>query len=153
MERHQERTAVVHEFEQALRKNEWSEGEWEAFFASNTWIFGLSLAFQFLGTVSTQPKYVAPSIFGSGGQRGDFLMSTTGDARFAVVVDIKKPDALLVRDKPYRERVHAPAPHLTGGVAQVQSYCSALELKAQTDREESIEFDFVAYRRYNRRAS
>jgi len=141
MERHDERTAAVQDFESALKDNRWTEAEWEAFFASNTWIFGLNLGFQFLGTIKTQPKYVAPSVFGGGGQRGDFLLGTTGDARFTVVVDIKKPDALLVQDRPYRNRVYAPGPELSGGVAQLQSHCLAWEHKAQTDPEESIELD------------
>lgn len=141
MKRHQERTAALQEFETALRENKWTEAEWEKFFARNTWIFGLNLAFQFLGTLTTQPTYVVPSVFGSGGQRGDFLMTTEGDARFTVVVDIKKPDALLVQEKPYRNRVYAPGPDLVGGVAQVQSYCSTWELKARSDYHEAIELD------------
>lgn len=141
MERHQERTAAVQDFESAVADDRWTEAEWEAFFASNTWIFGLNLGFQFLGTIKTQPKCVAPSVFGGGGQRGDFLLGTMGDARFTVVVDIKKPDALLVQDRPYRNRVYAPGPELSGGVAQLQSYCSAWEQKAQKDPEESIELD------------
>lgn len=141
MKRHQERTAALQEFETALRENQWTEADWEQFFARNTWIFGLNLAFQFLGTLTTQPTYVVPSVFGSGGQRGDFLMTTEGDARFTVVVDIKKPDALLVQEKPYRRRVYAPGPDLVGGVAQVQSYCSAWELKARSDHREAVELD------------
>ena len=123
IERHEERVAVLRDFERQLEENQWKEGEWEAFFRANTWIFGHNLAFQFLSTVENQPYYVGPSAFGQGAQRGDFLMATNADARFTVVVDIKKPSSRLVSDRPYRNQVYQLGVDLVGGAAQVQSNC------------------------------
>lgn len=101
----------------------WTEPEWQAFFQRNDWIFGQGLAYQFLVTEVTQPLYGGADITSHGGERGDFFMGTAGDARFAVLVEIKRPDTSLIDGERYRNGAWRVSEHLSGGVAQLQANC------------------------------
>ncbi len=96
---HRRRRSIVNKFEEELQKQEWSEEDWDEFFRENSWIFGHGLAYQFLSQVQSQPNYGGVTFSGSGGQRGDYLMSTEAKARFTVLVEIKKPNGELIKDK------------------------------------------------------
>ncbi len=80
---HQNRRRVVEEYDKELGKMRWSEDDWDAFFRENKWIFGHGLAYQFLSQIEDQPHYGGVDVSGTGGQRGDFLMSTEAKARFS----------------------------------------------------------------------
>lgn len=71
---------------------------------------------------------------GRGGQESDYLLATGAEKRFTVLVDIKRPDADLVRDQVYRNRVHTLGKDLVGGVTQVQQQCWQWEVEgSRTD--------------------
>jgi hypothetical protein len=107
-----------------MERGGWAEGEWEDFFRQNRWIFGYGLAYQFLSAVQDQSYYGGKNLTGRAGQRGDVLMATEAQARFTVLLDIKRPDTgLLGKQAPYRQRVHALSSELVGGVTQLQSNC------------------------------
>lgn len=118
-----QRRRVISAFKNALAKDKGGEAQWQKFFAANLWIFGYGLNFQILDLIEEQPHYGGKTMHGRGGQRGDYLLSTRAGARFTVIVDIKTPHALLVEDEPYRNKVHRVGGDVTGGVAQLQSYC------------------------------
>lgn len=119
---YESRQKVVSEFQQHLQADDWSEAEWEGFFRANPWIFGHNLTYQFLGEVQRQAHYGGTTLSGRGGQRGEFLMATEADARFTVLVEIKKPSSPLLGNQ-YRNKVYELGEDLAGGVAQVQSNC------------------------------
>ena len=123
VQQHKTRLAAVDEFEQHIESLDWDEGEWENFFKRERWIFGHNLAYQFLSTVQPQAHVGGTDLSGSGALRVDQLMKTEADARFVVVVDIKKPDTKLLNDRPYRPTIYRPSSELSGGAAQLQSYC------------------------------
>lgn len=104
---HRRRRDTVAKFEEELQKQRWSEPEWDQFFQDNTWIFGHGLAYQFLSGIESQPHYGGVGLSGAGGQRGDYLMSTEAKAKFTVLVEIKKPEGILVSDKRYRNKVYS----------------------------------------------
>jgi hypothetical protein len=90
------------------------------------------LAYHFLVTQQGQFHLGGADFGGTGGQRGDELMSTAGDWRFAVLVELKKPtSALLSGSKPYRNGAWQIGPELTGGVAQLQANCERIVIDAQ----------------------
>lgn len=93
---HRRRRDAVESFESELQRQKWSEHEWDKFFQDNTWIFGHGLAYQFLNRIESQAQYGGATLSGSGGQRGDYLMSTEAKAKFTVLVEIKKPESVLV---------------------------------------------------------
>jgi hypothetical protein len=130
---HEIRENAVNEFQGHLEADDWSEGEWQKFFERSTWIFGYGLNYRFLSTITPQPEYGGRLVTGKGGQRGDFLTATEADRRFTVLVEIKRPDSLLVEDKLYRNKVHILGEDLTDGVAQLQSNCRTWELQGSRD--------------------
>lgn len=130
---HEIRENAVNEFDKHLEANDWCEGEWQKFFERNTWIFGYGLNYRFLSTITAQPDYGGRLVTGKGGQRGDFLAATVANRCFTVLVEIKRPDSPLVRNKLYRNKVHVLGEDLTGGVAQLQSNCRTWEVQGSRD--------------------
>lgn len=117
----QRRSAII-TFETNLRDAQWSEAEWEAFFQSNQWIFGLGLRFQFLGVLQNQANYGGSDYTRKGEQKGEFLMNTEGDERFTVLVEIKKPNSgfFANRADAYRNGVPGFEPNFMNAISQVQ---------------------------------
>lgn len=125
--RHTEWSAALAEFETHVESEDWSEPVWQRFFEGNPWIFGHGLDYRFLVTAEAQPSYGGTAVTGRGGARGDFLMGTAGDVRFAVLVEIKRPDSELVGDEQYRNGAWQIGHELAGGVAQLQANCNRWE--------------------------
>jgi hypothetical protein len=123
---HELREQAVRVFGAHLEAGDWSEDNWQEFFEANTWIFGLALRYRFLQTVQNQPDYGGRTLSGVGTQRGDFLMATEAEARFTVLVEIKKPSSLLV-GREYRNGAHLIGADLAGGIAQLQANCRVWE--------------------------
>ena len=120
---HRIRSEALAEFRQHLDALDWSEPKWQAFFTRNDWIFGHGLDYRFLVTEEDQPHYGGEDITGRGDERGDFFMGTAGDARFAVLVEIKTPKTDLIEGDRYRNGAWRASEHLAGGVAQLQANC------------------------------
>jgi len=120
---HRVRTEALAEFRNHLDTLDWTELDWQGFFARNDWIFGHGLDYRFLVTEETQAQYGGADITGRGGELGDFFMGSVGDARFAVLVEIKKPDAGLLDGVRYRNGAWRASKDLAGGVAQLQANC------------------------------
>jgi hypothetical protein len=131
---HEVREKAVLEFYEHLEAEDWTEDVWQHFFAGNTWIFGYGLDYRFLTPITEQPYYGGKTVEGRDGQRGDFLTASKADQRFTVLVEIKRPDSVLVEDSTYRNKVHVLGSELIGGVAQVQSNCRTWEVEgSRTD--------------------
>ena len=137
---HETRRAALDLFEEQFIRDEWEEGDWQAFFESNKWIFGYSLAHQILIAVGDQPHFGGTTVSGKGGQRGDFLMATEAAARFVVLVEIKVPGSPLVEGI-YRNKVHKLGEELMGGVAQLQSNCRTWVLEGSRQEENASELE------------
>ncbi len=119
---HAARRSALSTFEAGI-DGTWAEDEWQRFFGDNQWIFGHGLDYRFLVTAQTQPNYGGANVAGRGGARGDYLMTTEGAARFAVLVEIKKPGTPLLAAREYRNGAWQIASELTGGVVQLQANC------------------------------
>lgn len=125
--RHTEWSAALAEFETHVEAEDWNELAWQRFFEGNPWVFGHGLDYRFLVTAEAQPDYGGTAVTGRGGQRGDFLMGSAGDVRFAVLVEIKRPDSDLLGDEQYRNGAAQIGYELAGGVAQLQANCNRWE--------------------------
>lgn len=117
------RNAQVKDFRTHLQQCDWLEPDWQRFFENNTWIFGYGLIYQFLHTIEGNPSLGGKDLTGKGSQEGDYLLATSAETRFTVLVEIKRPDADLVTDNKYRNRTYEFGEDLTGGVAQLQQQC------------------------------
>jgi hypothetical protein len=136
--RHGEWSAALAEFETHVEAEDWPETAWQGFFEGNPWVFGHGLDYRFLVTAEAQPNYGGTAVTGRGGQRGDFLMNTAGDVRFAVLVEIKRPDSALLGEEEYRNGAMQIGSELAGGVAQLQANCNRWEKegsRTDTNRE------------------
>jgi hypothetical protein len=67
-------------------------------------------------------------------------MATAANAKFTVLVEIKRPDTMLVGNT-YRNKVHLIGEDVIGGVAQLQSNCRtwATEGASQPDNRDELE--------------
>lgn len=100
-----------------------NERDWEEFFKENRWIFGGGLSLQFLDEVQEQPSYGGTTLVGTGTQRGDHLMASLANIKFAALVEIKTPATPLVDVRQYRNGVQHLSKDLTGAVSQLQANC------------------------------
>ena len=131
---HAERKRALEEFRLKLVQKR-AEGWWQDFFEKNTWIFGYGLKYQILKSVQSQPNYGGINVAGKGLEKGDFLQRSEAEIKFTVLVEIKKPDSLLLGNKPYRNGAWQLGEELTGGVSQIQANCRRWEVEgAQAER-------------------
>ena len=144
---HEERSAILTKFEDMLNDNTLVESDWQSFFEENTWIFGYGLRYQFLRVVQDQPNYGGTAIDGQGGQRGDFLTATEAETKFTCLVEIKKPDTLLLQNEQYRNGAWGISKELAGAVSQVQVNCAEWEItgaRTEQNRERLNELNTVS---------
>ena len=115
------RKIAVAKFEDELQQKRWSEADWERFFKTNLWIFGLGLRFQFLSILQNQADYGGADMSRKGEQKGEFLMNTEADERFTVLIEIKRPDTrFFAGGSSYRNGVPGFDPGFTNAISQVQ---------------------------------
>lgn len=129
-------SSALSTFEAEMAKRTWTEREWETFFRENEWLFGYGLDYQFMTHAVGQPNYGGSDIMGKGDQKGDFLLATSGDVRFSVVVEIKKPQTDLLGETHYRNGAWAIGEELADGVAQVQAQCDRWSKSAPLEENE-----------------
>lgn len=134
---HAERKKEAEEFRVYLGRKQGEEW-WQDFFERNTWIFGYGLKYQILKSVQSQPQYGGRNVTGKGTEMGDFLERTEAEIKFTVLVEIKRPDSLLLGSKSYRNGAWQLGEDLTGGVSQLQANCRRWEVEgsqAEQNRE------------------
>lgn len=122
------RSQVLVQFEKMLEASSLTEGTWQKFFDENKWIFGYGLRYQILNITQSQPNYGGADITGRGGERGDYLTHTEGDAKFTCLVEIKRPDTPLMQPRAYRNGAYGVSDELAGAIAQVQANCAEWEM-------------------------
>ena len=130
------RSEALEEFRLNLRiKGLGEESFWQDFFERNKWIFGYGLNYQILRYEQSQPHYGGTRVDRSGGQRGDTLLSTDGDVKFTVLVEIKTPATSLTHGtEAQRNGAWSLSKELTDGITQLQANLSTWELTgARTD--------------------
>lgn len=134
---HAERKSALEEFRVNLGGKQ-GEAWWQDFFERNTWIFGYGLKYQILKSVQSQPQYGGTNVAGKGTEKGDYLVRTEAEIKFTVLVEIKRPDSLLLGSKSYRNGAWQLGEDLIGGVSQLQANCRRWEIEgsqAEQNRE------------------
>ena len=100
------------------RGDDISEGDWQAFFERNQWIFGYGLSYIF--TTGLDGRGLQQTIRGSSlvapGKIPDGIMAVSA----LCLVEIKKSSTELLRRSEYRSGTWAPSTELGGSVAQCQ---------------------------------
>ncbi|MFJ1457143.1 Shedu immune nuclease family protein [Nocardia sp. N2S4-5] len=97
------------------------EKVWQRFFEENPWIFGVSLAGQFLTSWDADKleTIVSGASVTSVGKRADALLATSGLIKSIVFAEIKTHKTPILGTE-YRSGCWSPSAELSGGVAQVQ---------------------------------
>jgi Domain of unknown function (DUF4263) len=115
------RRARLEEFRRGLDAK-WDEASWKEFFDHNKWIFGYGLDYRILRIEHSQANVGGAGLSGTGGRIPDYAVSTTGDARFMVFVEIKTAETLLLAgSKPQRNGAWMLSRDLVDGLTQVQA--------------------------------
>ena len=120
---HQDRICVLEQFKRNLIAD-LPESFWQKFLSENDWIFGYGLSYITLSCLTDQAYVGGKDIKGTNGRMCDFLAGTVGDARFTVLVEIKKPNTPLL-DKQDRNRSFPISSDLAKAVSQIQGYCDS----------------------------
>ena len=118
---------------------DWNEPLGQGYFQRNKWIFGHNLVYQFVSNLANQGHVGGTTLIGRGGQRTDIIIYTQANARFTVLVDIKRPDSTLLERKEYRNKVYPLGEDLTGGASQLQSYCRTWAIEGSRQEENAAE--------------
>lgn len=116
------RREVLDGFARGLRTSLDAETAWQDFFEKNKWIFGYGLNYQILRQEQAQPHYGGTRVDGRGGQRGDYLTTTSGEINFTVLVEIKAPGTPLLQGKAeIRSGAWSLSKELTDALAQIEA--------------------------------
>lgn len=136
-----ERLSSLKEFKESIEKNLLEE-YWQDYFEKNKWIFGYGLDYKILRQEQSQPNYGGIRINGTGGQRGDFLVSTEGDYRFTVLVEIKTPQTpLLQGTEPQRNGAWSLSKQFSDSITQLQANIPTWEIKGSREEDNRDKFE------------
>ena len=107
---------LIEQFEKKLAKN-LEERCWQDFLNQNPFIFHLAFGYPVV-TVQDQASVGGVTLAGSGGKITDFLAKNPRTNN-AAIVEIKRPGARLLNQKPVRAGVYTPSAELSGSINQV----------------------------------
>jgi len=133
-------------FEEQLKAKNPDESKWQEFFDKNKWIFGYGLNYEILRPEQSQPNYGGTRLDGKGGQKGDNLMSTSGDLSFTVLVEIKTPATPLLQGTgEIRNGAWSLSRDLTDAISQIQANIQMWEKEgsAQEDNKDRLEKEAI----------
>lgn len=136
-----QQTRVKHldDFYKLLKMTDATENNWQKFFEKCTWIFGYALNYKFLQNIVSQPSYGGKSVLGQGENKGDILNATSGDSRFTVLIEIKKPTTELLKKEQYRNDCYSPSDELSGGLSQLRINAKRWEIEgSKTEKNKDI---------------
>ena len=131
----------------SAKKKEWNktkdEDVWQYFFEKNPWIFGYGLNFSYNEPVNKDKleQVIKGFDIKGKGKKIDALLKTRGIVNSICLVEIKKPETLLLKDlkNPYRPECWQLSDELNGGISQsqknsqktVENLGSKLEIKKE----------------------
>lgn len=120
---YKEREAALAKFKLMLEEQTAGEKEWQEFFRANDWVFGYGLDYHFLSSVQSEARVGHPNLAGGEYQAVDEMMATSSEnAAFCVLVEVKKPQTLILGNKEVRAKTYSPHGDLVDAVSQIQSY-------------------------------
>lgn len=112
--------AALAEFGGMLGKS-LKEGEWQAYFERNPWVFGHGLNYVFLDKVGDKLETrTTGAAHGQPGKTADGLMRTRAEISQYVLIEIKRDATALLQDDKYRSGCWAVSAELSAAVTQAQ---------------------------------
>ena len=117
------RKIELDKFEYALSQD-FDESYWQKLLSEDDWVFGYGLSYYCLTMLNEQVLVGGKDIMNRNGQVVDFLAASEGQARYVVLVEIKKPSTCLL-GRQCRNHIFPISSDLAEAVAQVQGYIEA----------------------------
>lgn len=117
------RKIELDKFEYALSQD-YEESYWQKLLSEEDWIFGYGLSYYCLTMLNEQVLVGGKDIMNRNGQVVDFLAASEAQARYVVLVEIKKPSTSLL-GRQCRNHAFPISSDLAEAVAQVQGYIEA----------------------------
>ncbi|WP_299657063.1 Shedu anti-phage system protein SduA domain-containing protein [uncultured Jannaschia sp.] len=112
------RRALI-EFGGLLKRGDAPEPEWQAFFETNTWVFGYGLAFVFFSPAGDKLEAVTTgAAFDLNGKRADGMLRSRAAVSQCVLVEIKRSDTNLLQSRPYRPGTWGLSHEVSNAVTQ-----------------------------------
>lgn len=112
--------AALAEFQGMLGKS-LKEGDWQAYFERNPWVFGHGLNYVFLDKVGEKLETrTTGAAHGQPGKTADGLMRTRAEISQYVLIEIKRDATALLQDDKYRAGCWAVSAELSAAVTQAQ---------------------------------
>ncbi len=103
-----------------------SEPDWQQWLEAEPWILGLGAAPQFLHKAGDKLEQLVSGFdMTGGGSRPDAVLRTAAQLSSLVFVEIKTPDAPLLKKSSYRSLAWVPDADVVGGVSQLHSVVDA----------------------------
>lgn len=126
------RKTELEKFESALSQD-YDESYWQKLLSEDDWIFGYGLSYYCLTMLNQQVLVGGKDIMNRNGQVVDFLAASEGQARYVVLVEIKKPSTCLL-GRQCRNHAFPISSDLAEAVAQIQGYIEAWGTNATRER-------------------
>lgn len=133
---------LVEQFEKKLAKN-LEERYWQDFLNQNPFIFHLAFGYPVV-RVQDQASVGGVTLAGSGGKIADFLAKNPR-TKNAAIIEIKKPSAHLLNQKPLRAGVYTPSAELSGSINQVLDQKYHFQKQIATLKDNSGIHDIESY--------
>ena len=104
-----------------------SEPEYQKFFENNDWILGYGLRYCYLSILQRECRVSGTDLNGSNSVISDFLLS---DTRFTKLVELKRPDTPLFKNRQNRAESWQLSDDLTHAVSQILSQKAQWEIES-----------------------
>ena len=109
-----------------------SERQWQAFFETNSWIFGYGLDYRFLGILQREARVSGVDVDGKHTVTSDFLLGTS---HFTVIVENKLPTTPLFGSSVNRSHTWSLSRELMDGVSQILAQKVEWEEKSRREHQ------------------
>jgi hypothetical protein len=124
------RKQALEEFEEQIRRQEWSEKQWQDFFDKQQWVFGYGLDYRVMRPFDREMTVGAGGTDNQNRPTVDFLMNFTD---YTVLVEIKKPDTpIFKQSRGGRAGTWAFSSEFTSAVSQIIEQKAEWLVSAQT---------------------
>ncbi len=125
------RKDVLKEYNKRLQTpSQYDEPDWQKFFENNEWIFGYGLRYKYLSIIQRECRVSGTDLCGRNSVISDFLLS---DSRFTKLVELKRPDTPLFKNKQNRSESWQLSNDLTDSISQILSQKASWEIKSQLE--------------------
>ena len=122
-------TLAVKKFEEMLSSCH-KESEWKILFHQYPWLLGLGCSTLDMWEIDKEQFNIRPAPTRcEKTNRGDYLLVSRGDLKFTAILDIKTPQAELLKKVPIKAGIYSTTQSLNDSIAQLRMYRQRLQVE------------------------